>query len=277
MKNNLLVSLIAAVYNDLEALKLIVKSLEKQTYTNFELIVAEDNDSQEIRNYIKSVSSIKIKHTQQTDDGIRKSRSINNAILASVGDYLIFIDGDCIPYSTFISSHIKLSEKNHILSGRRINLGKIYSNSIRRGLIESSLVEKTFPLNMPLMFLDKASHIEQGIYLKPDGWIYSKIVSKRKRNTALLGCNFSCFRDDMFAINGFDESYEGTAVADDTDLEWRFIGNGLTIKSCKNASNVFHLYHSSSHRIVDSSSEVKVMNERKNNNIFYCEKGLSSH
>jgi len=272
-----MVSLIAAVYKDLEALKLIVKSLEKQTYTNFELIVAEDNDSQEIRDYIKSVNSIKIKHTQQEDNGIRKSRSINNAILASSGDYLIFIDGDCIPYTTFINSHVMLSDKGHILSGRRINLGKIYSQWIRRGLLTSNLIEKTFSLNIPLMLLDKASHIEQGVHLRPDGLMYSKIISNRKRNTNLLGCKFSCFRDDMIAINGFDESYEGTAVADDTDLEWRLSGNGLSIKSCKNACNVFHLYHSSEHRIIDSSNEIKLMNERKNNNIYYCGNGLSSH
>lgn len=277
MNSNVLVSLIVAVYKDLEALKLIVESLGKQTYSNFELIVAEDNNSQEIRDYIKSIRNIRIKHTQQDDKGIRKSRSINNAILASSGEYLIFIDGDCIPYSTFIDSHVKLSEKGHILSGRRINLGKFYSSSIRRGLISSRLVEKSFPLNIPLMLLDKASHIEQGVYIQPAGWLYTKLISKRKRNTNLLGCNFSCFRSDILAINGFDESYEGTAVGDDTDLEWRFTANGLNIKSCKNACNIFHLHHTSEHRMVDSSKEIKLMNERKINNIFYCENGLSRH
>lgn len=271
------VSLIAAVYKDLEALKLIVKSLEKQTYTNFELVVAEDNNSQEISDYIKSIKNIEIKHTQQEDNGIRKSRSINNAVLASEGEYLIFIDGDCIPYTTFIEGHVKLSEKDHVLSGRRVNLGKTYSKWIRKGLLTSYLLEKTFLLNIPLMLLDKATHIEQGIHLQPDGLIYSKIISKRKRNTNLLGCNFSCFRDDMLSINGFDESYEGTAVADDTDLEWRFSGKELSIKSCKNACNVFHLYHSSEHRAVDSSNELKLMNERKKNNIIYCENGISDH
>lgn len=271
------ISLIAAVYKDLEALKLIVKSLEKQTYTNFELVVAEDNNSQEISDYIKSIKNIDIKHTQQEDSGIRKSRSINNAILASEGEYLIFIDGDCIPYTTFIEGHVKLSEKGYILSGRRINLGKQYSRIIRNGSLTSHSIEKLFFLNMPLMILDKASHIEQGIHMKPNGWFYKSIMSQRKRNTNLLGCNFSCFRKDMIEINGFDESYEGTAVADDTDLEWRFKENGLKIRSCKNIANVFHLYHTSEHREVDSSNELKLMNERKTNNIYYCKNGLSNH
>lgn len=277
MKTNIKVSLIAAVYKDIEALKLIVKSLENQTYTNFELVVAEDNNSHEIRDYIKTINSIDIKHTQQEDNGIRKSRSINNAILASEGEYLIFIDGDCIPYSTFMEGHVILSEKGHILSGRRLNLGNQYSRMIRNGSLTSHVIEKLFFLNMPLMILDKASHVEQGIHVNPDGWIYKNKISKRKRNTNLLGCNFSCFREDMVEINGFDESYEGTAVADDTDLEWRFKGNGLQIRSCKNVANVFHLYHTSEHREVDSTSELKLMNERKVDNIYYCENGLSSH
>lgn len=277
MKNSLIVSLIAAVYKDLEALKLIVKSLENQTYKNFELVVAEDNDSHEIHDYIKSVTSIKIKHTLQEDNGIRKSRSINNAILSSSGEYLIFIDGDCIPYTTFIESHVKLSERGYIISGRRLNLGNQFSKRIRNGSLTSNFTEKFFFLNIPFMILDRASHIEQGMRVSPDGWFYNNIISKRKRNTNLLGCNFSCFHKDMIEINGFDESYEGTAVGDDTDLEWRFKANELKIKSCKNIANVFHLYHTSEHREVDSSEELKLMKERKINNIYYCENGLTSH
>ena len=91
------VSLIVAVYKDVEALSLIIKALEKQTYTNFELVVAEDNNAEEMKNFISSVKTINISHTYQEDKGVRKSRSVNNGILAASGEYLIFIDGDCIP------------------------------------------------------------------------------------------------------------------------------------------------------------------------------------
>ena len=42
------VSLIVAVYKDIEALSLIVKALKLQTYKNFELIIAEDNKSKKM-------------------------------------------------------------------------------------------------------------------------------------------------------------------------------------------------------------------------------------
>ena len=36
------VSVIIAVYKDVEALELIIESLKNQTYKNFEVIIAED-------------------------------------------------------------------------------------------------------------------------------------------------------------------------------------------------------------------------------------------
>ena len=109
-------SLIIAVYNDLEALGLILDALKTQTYKKFEVIIAEDGNSSEMKEFISKVKDLEIKHTTQDDIGIRKSRSVNNAILASSGEYLIFIDGDCIPYSTFLEGHISMAENGFLLS-----------------------------------------------------------------------------------------------------------------------------------------------------------------
>lgn len=58
-------SLIIAVYKDVEALNLIVKALKTQTYKNFEVVIAEDGNSKEMREFISSVDGIDIKHTTQ--------------------------------------------------------------------------------------------------------------------------------------------------------------------------------------------------------------------
>jgi len=204
------VSLIAAFYKDIVALKLIIEALKRQDYDNFELIVAEDNCAPEIADYLNSVTEIDIIHTSQEDIGIRKARSVNNAIIKSTGDYLIFIDADCIPYKTFISSHVKLAEKGCVLSGRRVNLGPRISSAIRNNRLDTSTLERFYILFMPLLMLEGATHLGQGLNFNTDGLIYRNIISKRKKtNVSLLGCNFSCFKDDMLAINGFDEFYLG--------------------------------------------------------------------
>lgn len=272
-------SLIIAVYKDVEALNLIVKALKTQTYKNFEVVIAEDGNSKEMREFISSVDGIDIKHTTQDDIGIRKCRSVNNGILASSGEYLIFIDGDCIPYSTFIESHIKLAEDGYVLSGRRVNLGPKYSKKLRENKISSISLEKSFILQYPFIAKDcKEGHSEDGFYFSPDGWIYNKFIKNRKASTSILGCNYACFKKDIIAINGYDEGYGETAIGDDTDLEWRFKALGCKIKSAKNVANVFHLYHSRSFRNrIDTNKYLEIFKENKLNNKFICTFGLSSH
>lgn len=274
------VSLIVAVYKDIEALSLIVLALRSQTYKNFELIVAEDNNSDEMKEFISKIEGIKVKHTFQEDRGVRKSRSVNNAILAATGDYLIFIDGDCIPYSTFIESHVYLSENNMVLSGRRFNLGPSFSKQLRNRTIlstdfEKKLFQNYFKLNKDI----KEGHIEAGLYINPKKILY-KILFKNRKNTSLLGCNYSCFKDDMLKINGLDESYGASPVADDTDIEWRFIKAGLGIKSCKFAANIFHLYHErkqNKKKLSSIDSELTIMYARKEKDNFKALIGLDSH
>lgn len=270
------VSIIVAVYKDIQALDLIIKTLEYQTYKNFELVVAEDNNSEAMRNYTESVKSIAIKHTSQEDIGVRKARSQNNGVLAAEGELLIFIDGDCIPYSTFVAAHVALAKRGIVRSGRRLNLPSDLSQALREERLASLELEKSFWRYAPKLLMDKEARFKQGIYLNPTGWIYQTFIERQKRSSAILGCNFACFRDDMIAINGFDESYGESAVSDDMDLDWRFRAYGLKLKSCKNAANVFHLYHKA-HDRGDASAQVALMRDRETKQEFICELGLSTH
>ncbi|QNM88614.1 glycosyltransferase [Aliarcobacter cryaerophilus] len=273
------VSVIIAVYKDVEALELIIESLKNQTYKNFEVVIAEDGQDEKMQAFIKSIKDLDIKHTSQEDIGIRKTKSLNNGIIASEGEFLIFIDGDCIPYSTFIESYVKISQDGFIISGRRVNLGPKYSKKLRNKIISPLELEKTFLLRYIFISQDcKEGHSEDGFYFSPDGWIYNKFIKNRKASTSILGCNYACFKKDIIAINGYDEGYGETAIGDDTDLEWRFKALGCKIKSAKNVANVFHLYHSRSFRNrIDTNKYLEIFKENKLNNKFICTFGLSSH
>lgn len=273
------VSVIIAVYKDVEALELIIESLKNQTYKNFEVVIAEDGQDEKMQAFIESIKDLDIKHTTQEDIGIRKTKSLNNGIIASEGEFLIFIDGDCIPYSTFIESYVKISQDGFIISGRRVNLGPKYSKKLRNKIISPLELEKTFLLRYIFISQDcKEGHSEDGFYFSPDGWIYNKFIKNRKASTSILGCNYACFKKDIIAINGYDEGYGETAIGDDTDLEWRFKALGCKIKSAKNVANVFHLYHSRSFRNrIDTNKYLEIFKENKLNNKFICTFGLSSH
>lgn len=270
------VSVIIAVYKDIQSLDLILQALKKQTYTNFEVIVAEDNNSPVMANYINSVQGLQILHTSQEDNGVRKSRSQNNAIVASTGEYLIFIDGDIIPYSTFIEGHVALASKSAVLAGRRVNLPENMTRKLRSGEISSYTLERFYWLFALYFMFDRNTRFEQGMYLNPNGLIYKHIIAKRRRNTSLIGCNFSCFKENMVAINGFDESFGESSLSDDVDLDWRFRAYGLSLKSCKNSANTFHLFHKKQNNPT-ASEQWEKFEKNKVENRFKTERGLNLH
>lgn len=269
------VSVIVAVYKDVESLSLIIAALKRQTYKNFEVIIAEDGENPQMREYVERITDLDVKHTTQEDIGVRKARSQNNGIIASSGEYLIFIDGDCVPYTTFVEAHVALAESGTVLSGRRVNLSESLTQKIKSGLMDIIDIEKNLWKYVALAF-EKNSKYEYGLYLSPRGWIYPLLSKLRKRNTSILGCNFSCFRADMIALNGFDEGYGETSLSDDTDLDWRFRAAGLSIKSCKNVANQFHLWHPNNSRN-NSNIYYKKMLENKKNGKYQTASGLETH
>ena len=276
------VSLIIAVYKDVEALELIFDSLAHQSYKNFEVVVAEDGECAKIRESVIAARGryeFEIAHTTQEDLGIRKMRSLNNGIIASRGEYLVFIDGDCIPYTTFIEGHVRLSANGFILSGRICNMGPEFSNKNRGTSLTAYGLEKKFIQYFVFINKDnKEGHTEAGIYINPDSFLYKIFLKNRKSNINLLGCNYSCYKKDIVAINGYDEGYGETAIGDDTDLQWRFEAFGLQIKSVKNVANQFHLYHSREFRKkISYKNEWKLFLENKEKNNYICKFGLNTH
>lgn len=268
-------SLIVAVYKDYQAIELILSALCNQTTKDFEVIIAEDNDSSEMKAIVERYSNqLEIKHHFQDDDGIRKSIAQNSAASLAEGDIVIFIDGDCVPYPNFIENHLKLSQKGRVLSGKRLNLGPDFSRKIRDAEMTSDTLASRFLLLLPAIAKDcQEGHVEAGLNVSYD-W-FKKILPLK--DTSLLGCNFSCYTEDFKAINGFDESYRDTAIADDTDIEWRLRAYGLKVSSVKFYANVIHLYHEKRSRFIPYEAELlELMRQRQADGKYRADKGLDS-
>lgn len=273
------VSLIIAVYKDLEALTLIIESLKNQSYKNFEVIIAEDGQDSKIKDFIESVADLNIIHITQEDIGVRKSRSQNNGIKNSSGEYLIFIDGDCILYSDFIERHLALGSPSHIISGRRVNLGPKYSSLLRNKTITSLWLERYFIKKYFDIAKDAKNekHTEEGLKVKPFGFFHKMLHLKYKnKEVSILGCNFSCYKQAMIDINGFDEGLGNSAYASDTDLEWRFKGMGYKIISGKYITNQFHLFHKRKKGVFERGLLEQIQVNQKNKK-FFCDLGLNQN
>lgn len=227
-------TLIISVYKNCLDLKEILDALLLQSEKDFEIIVSEDCQSNEIKSCIKPyIDKFLMLHLTQEDKGFRKNRALNRAIKAAKSDYLIFIDGDCVPHYKFIEEHIKNAEEKKILIGRRSMLGQLLSKKLRK-INNIKKFSQTYVFNFLTLKKDKGSFFEEGIYT---------FLGKYRKARGILGCNFSCSKQAMYDINGFDEDYENPALGEDSDIDWRFQARGYGLKSVRNLAIVYHLDH----------------------------------
>ena len=127
------ISILLATYNWPEALRFCLESLETQTDRNFEIIIADDGSKPETATLIHSMkerSRHSIQHLWQEDQGFRKTMILNQAIRAAQGEYLIFLDGDCIVQPDFVKRHRQLAKPRMMVTGSRVLLSESLTQKI---------------------------------------------------------------------------------------------------------------------------------------------------
>lgn len=234
-------SLIISIYKNIDALRVIFYALELQSEPDFEVIISEDGQDNKVKKFLdeQTLANKRITHLTQTDIGFTKNKALNHAVSGAVSNYVIFIDGDCVPHKHFIKHHIQNAQPKFVCSGRRAELGPVFSKLITKHLgIYKLICNSIFYvcLSLPAK-IDHAKNFEAGLC--------SKLLHKTtfKKPTRILGCNFSCFKDDLININGFNEDYTSPGIGEDTDIDWRLRQTNVKIKNIKFLSPVYHLYH----------------------------------
>jgi glycosyltransferase involved in cell wall biosynthesis len=107
MKNKL-VTIIVNVYNGEKYLKECLDSVVNQTYKNIEIILVNDGSFDNSEKIIESYQNLKI--INQENQGVSIAR--NNAISASTGEYICFVDQDDILDKNYIEYFLNLILKN---------------------------------------------------------------------------------------------------------------------------------------------------------------------
>lgn len=237
------ISLIVAFYNDIQWLEMIFEQLKRQTFTDFEVVIADDGSKDEVVQRIqelKTLYSFPIVHVWHEDKGWRKDIILNKAVVASKGEYLVFIDGDCIPHRKFLQEHWRFREKGLVVAGRRVTLTKKISDSLSVEKVKSGYLSRIAPQLLLAGLRKEERHMENVIRITPN-WLRKLLIKPHKGD--LLGCNFSLFKSDLLKVNGFDERYLAPAVGEDTDLEARLKRVGIQTQVFKHVLTVFHKKH----------------------------------
>jgi glycosyltransferase involved in cell wall biosynthesis len=235
-------SLIIATYEMPRHLNLVCAALARQSMADFEIFFCDDGSGPEttgiIREFAGSVR-VPVKHLWQEHEGFRKCRILNRALREAQGETLVFLDGDCIPHRDYVRDHVENQEEGRYLAGRRVELGKDFSQRLTPALVRRGFFDRP----RLSLFLDswagESEHFQRTLRIR-SAWLRQKL--KMDRIDDLKGCNYSVSRKDLLAINGFDEDYEGYG-REDTDVELRLQNLGLRIKSLKGLALQYHVWH----------------------------------
>lgn len=91
---DILFSIIVPVYNRPDEVLDLLKSLQQQSDKGFEIIIVEDGSTIPCKTQCDNADGIKLKYFYKENEG--RSIARNHGIKNSEGDYLVFVDSDCI-------------------------------------------------------------------------------------------------------------------------------------------------------------------------------------
>jgi len=258
------VSLIISFYNKIDVLHLILTALERQTFENFEVIIADDGSKPEVVEAIKKIQTdyfFPIKHIWQEDKGWRKNKILNKAIVASEGEYLIFIDGDCIPHPLFIQEHLENRASNQLISGRRVMLTQKISKELSVEKIKNGYLdnEVAIPLLFENIFKRKNTHTENMLRIR-NKFIRRHFIQDKIKS--FWGGNFSISKRNILKVNGFDERFVNPDTGEDGDLEDRLKRVGVFPISKKHLVTQYHFFHTKLIKPINPNFSLREENNR---------------
>jgi glycosyltransferase involved in cell wall biosynthesis len=234
------VTIILATYEFSPALELLFRALAEQKCEPCEVIVADDGSGDDVAATVERWRRhFDLVHVWQPDAGIRKARALNLAVLAARGDYLLFLDADCLPRRTFLRSIRRAALPGWFLATKRIDLTREFS---------SYVLERQLPIwRWPMVTW--LSHGRREV--RRPGYLMSLRDRRRPWRPAqpdfvptdnAYGFCLGVSRADYERVNGYDARFIGRAN-EDADLVVRLRRIGLRCGWPGPGATMFHLWH----------------------------------
>ncbi len=268
---DMLISVVISTYNRPDALERVLAAGIAQFDPSYELIVADDGSTEATRETVARIaqtSPVHIEHVWHPDDGFRLSGIRNKGIARARGDYIIFLDGDCVPQHDFVLRHRMLAAEGAIVTGSRILLDEMLTRDVIANKI--SLPDQSVGFWLKQRLGGHANKVAPIFVKLPDrNWRQFDHFKWR----GIKGCNMSAWRSDLERVNGFDENFVGWGH-EDADLVVRLANCGVHRKLGAYATEIFHLWHRENVRDQANSNYERVR-ARLENGSTRAERGLA--
>lgn len=253
-------SVILSTYNSPAWLEKVLWGYHCQSRKDFELVIADDGSTEqtaELIDKMRTQLNLPIKHVWQKDDGFRKSRILNKAVLQSTGDYILFSDGDCIPRKDFVDVHVRGATPGRFLSGSYYKLPMSTSQYITQEHITNGDCFNVAWLRAHgLPRTRKTYKLSASTKMAP--WLNQ--ITTVKCN--FKGSNASAWKSDILAVNGFDERMPWGGQ--DREFGVRLTNSGIRGKHVRFDAIVVHLDHSRGYadpEVVKANKALRLKNQ----------------
>jgi len=249
-----------------DALQAVLRSALGQRDLPQEIVVADDGSGAATREVVAACAAaapVPVRHAWQPHEGFRVTRLRNLAIATAAGDYLVFIDGDMVLHREFVADHRRLARRGWFTQGVRIALDPRAT--------EATLAEPLRPVHAAAAGLGGlrrayALHLPM---LQP--------AMRRVANgfIAIKGCNQGFWRDDLVAIDGFEETMEGWG-SEDKELCARLAFAGIRRQTLLFGGIACHLDHPPAARSRRADNE-RMLADTLQRRRTRAVRGLSAH
>lgn len=235
------VEVVVSTYNNPHALDLALCALRRQSIADFNVCIADDGSGQVTRDLVNAWAAafgLRLRHIWHPDHGFRKNRILNKAIDSSTAEYLIFLDGDCVPGRVFVERHLALSKPDRFCTGGVIRLDRPTSNAIACEQIESGEVFTAQWLSDHQALDGFSNRLKAALY---PVWLSGLAETLTPVSKTWNGGNSSTWRINLIKVNGFDENFG--YGAEDIELGFRLNNAGIRGRHLRYTVPVLHLEH----------------------------------
>ena len=263
------ISFIVLTYNRTDALLAVLSSLARQCGVGHEVLIADDGSRPEHVQMLRERCPpfrCSVRHVWHADIGFTAARARNLAASHAVGDYLVFLDGDCVPNNAFVAQHTRMAEAGCFVNGSRVLLGEQLTQQVLDGVLDLPTLPATF-------WVRAWVRSDSNKLLHLFTWPMRLFRVKQKFLwRGIRSCNFGVWQSDFASVNGFDETFDGWGH-EDADLVLRLHHLGIVRKNGFMATEVFHLWHRENKRDKESANRTRVL-QRMRTHLVLAEQGL---
>ncbi len=229
------ISIIICTYQRPRNLRLclLAAAAQRDFPYKIELIVADDgsqDETPEVVERFRRETGRPVTFCTHPHRGFRPALTRNEGFALSTAPYVLFLDGDCLIPPDHLAVHFRLRRPGRALTTDAVRWDRAASEACG----EEDVLSGAFTRRVP------PAERRRLRFAHWKALLYHRLRHPTKPR--LLGGNFSAWRRDIEAVNGFDENYNGWGCEDD-DVGIRLHQRGVRVYSIRRQTHTFHLWH----------------------------------